>query len=235
MRATISAGCLAGAALAAAGCAQFRPPVDEGGAAGATAAGGACGSRTIVEDGEDGDDQILTRGGRGGYLYTYADEAGSTVEPKGDFAPASGGADGTSRSLRVRGKLATGDVYAGLGFTFREPAGPYDASRYTGIAFWAKAGKGAAAAVRFKVADPASEPAAGVCTDCFNDFGVNFELTEEWTRYVVGFGDLKQEGGWGAPRPDAIDPTRLYGLKWQVTTAGAAVDVWVDQVSFVCD
>ena len=63
---------------------------------------------------------------------------------------------------------------------------------------------------------------------------MSFEVTEEWTRYVVSFADLKQEGGWGAPRPEAIDKSKIYGLKWQVSTPGTEFDVSIDQVSFVC-
>jgi hypothetical protein len=72
-----------------------------------------------------------------------------------------------------------------------------------------------------------------VCTDCYNDFGITFEVGEEWVRYEAPFAELVQEGGWGAPRPPAIDATKLYGVQWQVTTAGASLDLQLDDVTFL--
>jgi hypothetical protein len=88
--------------------------------------------------------------------------------------------------------------------------------------------------VRLGVADAKTDPAGGVCSECDNDFGVTFDLSEDWTRYEVSFADLKQEGGWGAPRPEAVDPAHLFGMKWQVTTPGGEFDVWIDQIAFLC-
>ena len=177
--------------VALAGCAQFRPPAEGGGGERA-----ACGI--------DGD------------VYTYADEAGSTVS--GDPS-------------RVTGQLApAGEVYAGVGIGF---ATPLDASRYRGIAFRARRGPGAAAHVRLKVPDRNTDPDGGVCTDCYNDFGISFEVTEEWVRYEAAFADLVQETGWGAPRPPAIDATALHGVQWQVTTPGAVLDLQLDAIELL--
>lgn len=156
--------------------------------------------------------------------FTYADELGSSVE----------GADG---ALRVRGTLAAGGaVYAGVGFTFTEPKGPFDASRFDGLAFTARRGAAGTPHVRIKVPDASTDPAGGVCTECFNDFGLAFQVDEAWTRYEVRFAQLVQETGWGAPRPDAIDAARLYGVQWQATTPGAAIDLEIGEVTFLgCD
>ena len=84
--------------------------------------------------------------------------------------------------------------------------------------------------------DAHTDPQGGECKECYNDFGVDFELNEEWTRYVVAFADLKQESGWGRPRPDNVDPKKLFGMQWQVSTRATAFDVWIDDVTFVgCD
>jgi endoglucanase len=218
-----------------AGCASFRPPA-EGGASGAET-GRAC----VIEDAEDGDDQVRRVAGRGGYLYTYADELGTRVSPGGDAPPvADGGAGGSAAALRLRATLAAagaGEAFAGLGLSFREPKGPYDASRYRGLSFWAKRAPGSAARLRLKVPDAATDPDGGQCKECYNDFGVEVQLEETWTRYVVDFADLKQEGGWGEPRPASLDTARLYGIQWQVSGAGAQaaadVDVWIDDVEFL--
>ena len=227
---TLVLGSMLATALAA--CAQFRPPPPQDAK---VKAADRCARKAIIEDAEDGDDQINVQGGRGGYVYTFADDKGSTVSPKDDFKPASGGADGSFRSLRISGKMVTGEeAYAGLGLSFKEPEGPYDASRYTGVVFWAKRSASSSSALRFMVGDKNTDPLGKICTECDNDFGVSFEVGEEWTRYEVSFADLKQEGGWGAPRPDALDKSTLYGLKWQVQTQGADYDVSIDQIGFVC-
>src|SRR5262245_59239145 len=105
-------------------CAQFRPPPPQDEKVKAAAH---CAKKALLEDAEDGDDQVNVQGGRGGYVYTFADEKGSTVSPKDDFKPASGGADGSHRSLRITGKVTTGEeAYAGVGLSLKEPEGLYD-------------------------------------------------------------------------------------------------------------
>jgi endoglucanase len=87
-----------------------------------------------------------------------------------------------------------------------------------------------------KVPDANTDPEGRVCTECFNDFGADVELTEDWQQYVVPFDYMKQMPGWGAPRPAQVDSTRLYSLQFQVNELGANFDIFIDDVSFVgCD
>jgi hypothetical protein len=193
-----------------------------------------CEGQALVENAEDRNDQVLLRGNRNGYIYTYLDKAGSTILPtESQFRMEKGGAD-SNYAIHVHGKLApTGETFAGVGLDLRDPRKPYDASKYKGVSFVAKVGKGSSPYVRFKIPDANTDPDAKVCTECFNDFGIGIELTEEWTRYEVPFSELKQEGGWGKPRPPAVDPSKLMALQWQVTSAGTAFDIWIDDVSFI--
>jgi hypothetical protein len=148
-----------------------------------------------------------------GDVYSYADQSGSTVSNDG---------------LSLRGKLAgQGEIYAGIGI---ELDAPYDASRYQGIAFQARRAAGGAAHVRLKLPDGNTDPDGGVCTDCYNDFGIGFEVGEAWTRYEARFSDLAQETGWGTPRPPALDAARLHGVQWQVATPGAEVGLEIQDV-----
>ena len=214
------------AMMVAAGCAQFRPP--SGGAGDVEADPADCASAALIEDGEDGDDRIVTRNGRGGYLYTYMDEHGTRIAPVGDFAMAAGGAGDSKYAMRMTGTLAEAvDAYAGMGFSFMEPKGSYDASRYTGIAFAARRAADSAPAVRVKLPDAGTDPDGGACSDCYNDFGIDVVLTEAWTRYEVSFADLTQQVGWGEPRPEAIDDGRLYGVQIQVTQTSNAAPRWL--------
>jgi hypothetical protein len=220
--------CLAGL-LAGCSLDQFRKdPVRP------AAVADSCEKLATIEDAEDRNDQVLLRQGRGGYIYTFLDKAGSTVLPtESAFRMEKGGAN-SKYAARFHGKLAaSGETFAGMGMDLRYPRKPYNASRYKGVSFVAKVAKGSSPYVRFKMPDANTDPDGKVCTECFNDFGVGIELTEEWTRYEVPFSELKQEGGWGNPRPPGVDPSKLMALQWQVSAAGSAFDIWIDDISFI--
>lgn len=214
--------------------------IPEGGAVtGASAAnsadGKSCPADGVIDDGEDDNNQIAPNKGRSGYWYTFADKAGTSVEPAagGTFAMARGGANGSAQAAHVSGKIGGGKiVYAGMGFNFVDPKGAYNAGAYRGISFWAKVGAGGATKVRLKVPGGDTDPDGKVCTDCFNDFGADLELTTTWTKYTVVFSAMSQLGGWGAPHPAALDPGKLYGVQWQINAPGVAYDLWVDDVAF---
>ena len=94
----------------------------------------------LLEDGEDGDNQIRKVGGRDGYWFTFVDTWGTMVEPKGDFKMSEGGPPGSKYAARARGKVAKAgeSLYVGLGFNFTNPKTPFDVSQAKGIRFWAK-------------------------------------------------------------------------------------------------
>jgi endoglucanase len=108
----------------------------------------------------------------------------------------------------------------------------YDASKYKGISFWAKKGPGSTGNVRLKVPDVSTDPDGKMCKECFNDFGLDLQLTEEWTQYTIPFTSMKMMKGWGSPRADGIDPSKLYGMQWQVNEPGAKFDIWIDEIAF---
>lgn len=197
-----------------------------------------CGPDGVIEDGEDNNNQTNTAGGRGGYMYTFVDKAGSTIDPPsgesgGIFTPAAGGAEGSQYALRMKGTVgAAAVVFAGMGLNFVDPKGPYDASKYGGVSFWAKKGPGSTSKVRLKVPDISTDPDGKICSECFNDFGADLVLTEEWKKYTFPFDRLKQLQGWGAPRRNAIDKSKIYGVQFQVNDKGQAYDIWVDNVQF---
>jgi endoglucanase len=194
-----------------------------------------CEKRALIEDVEDADDQVALKEGRKGYWYTFKDETGQTeISPREDhFVAEMGGVGESSYAVRMKGKLAkSGEVYAGVGFDFVDPRAPYDATKYTGVSFLAKKAPKSIAMVRLKMPDANTDPDGKKCSDCYNDFGVNFELTDEWTRYTVPFDKLKQEEGWGDPRPPTVGKNELFGLQWQVNTPNGDFDVWIDDVRF---
>jgi endoglucanase len=193
----------------------------------------------VIDDFEDGNNIVAALEGRTGQLYTYADTIGTTVTPAAGsiFPPATGGNAGSARAAHFSGTIAAGSAaYAGFGADMLTPKALYSASKYTGISFFAKKGSAAASgAVRVKVPDRNTDPIGGICTSCFNDFGVDLALTTTWTKYTIPFGTMTQLPGWGAPNPAHVDPTGIAAVQFQVTAAGAAYDVWIDDLTFNCN
>ncbi|MGA3124187.1 MAG: hypothetical protein ABSF69_25795 [Polyangiaceae bacterium] len=195
-----------------------------------------CTGDYVIDDIADANNQILVQAGRKGYWYTFVDKVGTTITPPAGhkFIQSPGGANGLAFAAHMMGKVSSsGDPqYAGMGFSFTNPKGPYDATQYTGVAFYAKVGPGSQKAVRLKVPDVNTDPDGKVCTECFNDFGADLDLTEQWKKYVIPFAQMSQMEGWGAPQKDHIDKSKLFGMQWQVNKPGASYDIWVSNVQF---
>lgn len=222
---------LLAASLATGGCIPKDAP---GAASGGGASLGPCPATAMIEDGEDDNNQVIVQEGRSGYVYTFGDKAGSTIAPgDGAFTMAAGGANGSKHSMHVNGKIGSAEiVFAGLGVNFIDPKGPYDASKFGGISFFAKVGPGSTNKVRLKIPDVNTDPDGKVCTACFNDFGADLTFSGEWQKYTVPFSDAKQLSGWGAPNPSSIEKSKIYGVQFQVNDPGAAFDVWIDDIAF---
>lgn len=190
----------------------------------------------LLDDLEDGDSQVAKLSERDGYWFTFADNVGSTITPKGQFQTAPGGRPGEPASkhhVNIRGVLAeSGDsIYVGTGFAFTNPKTPSDVSQAQGIRFWAK-GPGQ---VRFKTPDINTDPSGDRCSDCYNDFGVDIALSERWERYTVPFDALQQLPGWGDRAPHVASGA-LFAVQWQVSQPGASFDISIDDVELVgCD
>jgi hypothetical protein len=190
-----------------------------------------CGPVGLVDDGEDGDNRILQRDGRGGYWFTFQDSEGSKITPAGQFKMSEPGHTGKF-SARMRGHMASAgkSIYAGIGFQLSDPTGAYDASPYAGVSFWAK-GPGR---VRFEMPDVNTAPGGGRCKDCYNDHGIVIALEPEWRKYTIKFEWLEQRPGWGDPAP-AIAKDEVYAMEWEFGGAGRDFDISIDDVEFVCD
>jgi endoglucanase len=198
-----------------------------------------CGAAGLLDDGEDGNNQNVVGADRGGYWYTFRDKRGTTVEPAagedgGTFAMSPGG-HGSKLAARYHGKIGRGaPLFAGLGMNFVDPKAAYDATKYAGIAFWARRDASSTGKVRLKLPDVDTDPEGGVCTECFNDFGADLNLTTDWQLYVFPWAALKQMPYWGNPRKQSIVPAKLYGVQFQVNVPSAAYDIYVDDLQFVC-
>ncbi len=229
MSVPMSAGCDAG-------------PAGPGAVSQAAATLKSCGPEGLIDDAEDNNNRVAVVSGRGGYWYTYTDKLGSTIVPAagGTFSMSAGGANGSKYAANMKGKIAGSDqpplyLSVGMGLGFTDPRNAFDASKYKGIAFWAKKGPGSTGKVRLKVPDVNTDPQGKVCTDaCFNDFGADLNLSDTWTRYTFAWSDLSQLQGWGSPSPPAITEAKLYGIQFQVNDPAADYDIWVDDLEFLC-
>jgi endoglucanase len=193
----------------------------------------------LIDDCEDGNNQVSLVAHRNGYWYTYADTNGTQATPLpgalgGVFTMSSPGHSGSRFAARIHGRMGNHSlVFVGAGLNLVDPRDTYDASPYDGIAFWAKRGPRSAAKLRVKVPDLNTAPDGGICSECFNDFGATIELTEQWQRYLMPFNEMRQEPQWGNPRPPAITPSAIYTVLFQLSEPGADFDVWIDDVAFV--
>jgi hypothetical protein len=136
---------------------------DPGGASGATPSAQAvnlksCGPDGLIDDAEDNNNRVAVVSGRGGYWYTYTDKLQSTIlpAPGGTYTMSPGGANGSKYAANMKGKIGGADqpplyLSVGMGTGFTDPRATYDASKYKGIAFWAKKGAGSTGKVRLKV------------------------------------------------------------------------------------
>jgi endoglucanase len=199
--------------------------------------------QAMIGDGETANKTSFLEG-RGGWWYTYFDiekQGGSTVWPEagavgGTFEMSEPGAAGTKHSARIKGRIGGGElVFAGMGAGLLDPPGPYDASKYGGISFWAKKGPGSTGKVRLKVPDKQTKPEGGMCkgAGCNNDFGTDLVLTEDWVQYTVPFRTMKQIKGWGDQYGGGIDSKSLYEVQFQVDDRqDKNFDIWVDEIQF---
>lgn len=215
------------------------------GGSGGSATGGSGGtvaSGDLVDGFEDEDITLEQTSGRGGVWYLFHDATTGTMGPSPlktsplTDAPAELGAF----ALNI---TATGftDYGSGLGVDFRAGKKVYDASKYTGIRFWARVGEGKNTRHRVQIADVNTDALGKHCdpaatavegTKCDDHYGVNAVFTTTWTQYSYRFDELSQIG-WGYPGDPELklDPSAVYGL--QVTAkAKLNVDLWLDQIEF---
>lgn len=186
----------------------------------------------LIDDFEDEDNQLAKLAGRDGYWWTAQDTNGSTIEPK-KVAATAGGA-GSPKALNFKGTTSSENGAWGVNFgvNFMSEKIPFDGSQYAGIRFKAKVGANSTKKLRFKIGDINTHQDAGVCKSCWNHFGKDLDLSEQWQEYTVMFAEAKQADGWGEPRPPSITTDKLWNIDFSIGPS-ATYDVWLDDVQFV--
>jgi len=240
---------------------------------------------TLLSDFKDGGNHVVfyntapfyagSSSGRSGYWYVFADafSVGTVECPNGAvsgtaFFPDSPGNDSAPDfAAHISGTVgaACGPPYntcpfAGVGFNFLKPAGPYDASAYSGaffgdtshgIQFYAKWGPSSNAPgvfLKFPESGTATPAEGGSCTASgVNGMGQTLQcddhycyelttaqITTSWSLIQIPMSQpFIAPQGWGNLSVP-WDPTSLLGVQWEFdnTFPGATYDLWIDDVSF---
>jgi hypothetical protein len=136
------------------------------------------------------------------------------------------------------------------------PALSADLTAYAGVTFWARAGAPGGRDLRVQVSDVNTDPRGGICQDhdgsasdyCYNGFGVQLQLTDEFRQYTLDFSKFVQRGGWGYHPPDGIDWSRVYLMNFEMDLPACSAsatsmcagglpslsfDIWIDDLYFV--
>jgi len=185
---------------------------------------------SLIDDFENGPPPQVD-GRRGGW-YTWNDMSGGTQVPEinGPVYPTDEDAHGGQYSVHTTGS-GFSDWGAEIGISLNYYDGrdcPYDVSNYEGLSFWAK-GEGE---VRLRVASRATVPveSGGLCRNgCWDDFGMDLELTDTWQLFEVRWDEMTQSG-WGMPAE--FDPTDVLWIHW-IDESGESVDIWLDDLHFL--
>ncbi|HEX5655599.1 MAG TPA: hypothetical protein VFX59_00320, partial [Polyangiales bacterium] len=186
------------------------------------------GNPALIDDLEDGDENILPNYGLSGEWYMVADATGGTlVPPKGSVpVPTNLGATGSARSMHFISSGFT-NWGAGMAVGLNAYGCGYDASKQTGIEFHMK-GSGS---VLVQVATKQTVPVAdnGTCTTNCNDlFGVTLTAPATWALRKAVFANLKQ-AGWGTPV--TFDPSQILYVQF-TSLPSSSLDVYIDNLSF---
>jgi hypothetical protein len=201
----------------------------------------------IISTFEDGTGNVNQAAGRGGGFYMYNDGTGMQTPPTGMLPPAASVSRcGSTYALCMSGKnfMTWG---AGMGTDFA-PLGPkgadgmgtkmtYDASKYKGVAFWAKSNSAMTVPVRVSFKDKDTAPEGGLCDKsmssgaeaCNDDFGKALMFSSTWQPFNVTFAELRQ-GAWGKAFPSFM-AQNVYSIQFQVSQ-GLDFDVCVDDLVF---
>jgi hypothetical protein len=226
------------------------PAIGGGGATGGAGTGGAStgGVPTapeLIDDCENGNNQIVVHSGRNGYWATFGPTACNLSPPSmpnstmaAQFMTAISAGTGTGmKALHFVSEGGDEDA-CGVGFDFRSTRDLYDASDYAGVSFGALSVSGSQV-ILVKVATAGTDPKFGFCDEtaeagsgeqCYDHFFAEVTLDDTWRVYSVSFDDLVQEG-WGFVPPDGFDRAEIVGIQW-VAKPGTA-NIWIDDVKFV--
>ena len=204
-----------------------------GGSGGTTSCPALAANEEMIDDMNDGDRFIPQVHGRAG-AWDDADDGtpGSTMfpDPNKPFTMTDTGDVCRKYAAYVYG----GPFVDGPPSFWFGIGGPYDASAFDGISFWAKIDSGTSTGLRVDFPDKDTMPDGALCSEtdssnlCWNHYGKRLNLTTTWTKYSVDFSSLTQDG-WGR-KGTSFDRSTIYRVEFQLPE-NAKFGVWIDDVS----
>lgn len=204
----------------------------------------------LIDDMEDGRQAIPKTEGRSGAWFSFNDKTGSQEPAMGislfNLLPTDPPRTGSNYNVRTSGSGFT-EWGAGVGFDFAT-TDPYDASRYFGIAFWARVAPGMSTNLRFNVTDENTAQYGDVCDldcqptvgpvgsdapaedgtcdatrgPCYDDFGADLlgKLSDEWQLFLFRWEDLSAKN-WSGKNLPGISKSAIYGARFQANGPAA--------------
>ncbi len=186
----------------------------------------------LIDDLEDGDDQIPAAYGRHGGWYIFNDGTGSQTSdpplpeldaqaPSGNHAMVTRGSGFEEWGAGLGVNVAGGDLSIG-----------YDASEFSGIHFYAR-GRIDGESQILRVNFPSTQ--TGTMTscedlDCNNHFGKSITLTPTWQPYEIRFDELTQ----GVKLSETREfQTRIFRDIQFLISRQRGFELWVDELEFV--
>jgi hypothetical protein len=185
----------------------------------------ASGQQPLIDDFEDGDDEVLAFENRAGLWRWARDTDSPGSAPALLPVPRVNGHAGNRMALHVKGGHLL-DWGAVVEFNFKPSC--YDASAYRGLTFQAKGPGRVFVAPREVGTIPLTE--GGTCTsDCYNPHVKKIELEKQWKSYRIEWAEFEQRG-YGRP---PFDPKHLHSIAFLIRPEDTPYDLWFDDVSFI--
>ena len=179
-----------------------------------------------IDNLDDGDNYIIQHEGRDGPWFNLGDGTGTQTREV-----AIGGPAGSTYALHYYGSGYT-SWGSGVGFNFVEPSGPpipYDVSMYDSIRFWARVEAGSSTALRIVLPNSQTDPNGGICSICYDHYGIDITLTTSWAMYQIPFSSITQQG-WGDDT-GPFDATTVYNFETRHND-NVTYDLWLDDFVF---
>lgn len=183
------------------------------------------GRAPLVDDFEDGDDELSPVEQRAGFWRWARESDAPGTAPALLPVPRPDASARNRLALHAKG----GQLYdwgATIEVSFRPPC--YDATAYQGLALAARGPGRIYVSLREVDVIPAFE--GGICqADCYNSHVAKLELGRDFRNYEVRWAELRQRG---IGRPP-LDPSRLHSIAIMIRPEDTPYDVWLDDVRFV--
>lgn len=192
----------------------------------------------VLDDLEDGDNDLPRFAGRQGGWYVVNDMTGNQM-PSGaanmPVVPTTPGFMSSYAMHTVGGGFTEWGAVLGLVLLPQPPPRPpcpYDLSRHSGLRFAVRGmTSGATVWVQVATVQTHRQEQGGTCMlggDCGDHHGIFVPVSATWTSVDVNFSDLAQNG-WGAPFD--LDLRQVLNIEFLVG-ANSTFDLWVDQLAF---